>query len=345
MNSDAYRKFLLSNIPSAKSAAGGREVTCRCFYCPDSSNPKSAHFYISIPQSEEEPSMYDCKLCHASGIVTNKTLLEWGIYDNNVAEDLILHNRKIKVNPKNSKYFERRVYNVQNSYIQDSEVSQIKLKYINERIGTGLSYEDLKRLKIVLNLKDLLKSSNVTTLTRDPSIVDQLDINFMGFISIDNSYLNMRRICKEGLVYKSIDKRYVNYNIFNDFNTDRFYTVPTSVDMCSTDRIKIHIAEGPFDILSIYLNCRHMEPGIYTSVAGSNYLGVITYFIENYMLPYVEVHLYPDNDKYGSKRNMEWIKRYLEPLKIPMLVHRNLYEGEKDFGVPVDRIKEAIIEM
>jgi hypothetical protein len=151
-------------------------------------------------------------------------------------------------------------------------------------------------------------------------------------------------VCDEGLVYKTIDKRYVNYNIFNEFNTDRFYTIPTSIDLANPERIKIHIAEGPFDILSIYLNCRHMEPGIYTSVAGSNYLGIIIYFLENYMLPYTEIHLYPDNDKYGSKSNMDRIKRYLSPLKTPLIVHRNLFQGEKDFGVSPDRIREVIQE-
>lgn len=342
MNVEAYKNFLLSSIPSASLVAGGREIKCRCFYCPDSSNPKSSHFYISIPQSENEPSLYDCKLCHSSGIISHKTLLEWGIYDSNVAEDLLRHNKKIKSNPKTNKFFNKQLYKLQNSYIDETRTSEIKLNYINTRIGTELSYDDIKKLKIALNLKDLLVENKINNLTRDINIVKQLNEYFLGFISVDNSYLNMRRVCKEGHVYKSIDKRYINYNIFNNFNSDRFYTIPTSIDINNPNPIKIHIAEGPFDILSIYLNCRQMEPGIYSSVAGSKYLGVIMYFVENYMLPNTEVHIYPDNDKYGSKNTINKIRNFLNPLMIPLIVHRNTYSGEKDFGVPPNRIKEVI---
>ena len=53
MNSEVYRNFLLANIPSASKASGGREVTCRCFYCPDSVDKSHGHMYISIPQSDK----------------------------------------------------------------------------------------------------------------------------------------------------------------------------------------------------------------------------------------------------------------------------------------------------
>ena len=83
MNSDAYREFLLKSIPTAVSASGGKEVNCRCLFCPDSRDPKSKHMYISIPQSDSEPSLYNCYKCHNSGIVTYKKLIEWdsGAYE------------------------------------------------------------------------------------------------------------------------------------------------------------------------------------------------------------------------------------------------------------------------
>ena len=343
MNIERYRDFLLASVPSAKIASGGTEINCRCFYCPDSSDPKSRHFYISIPRSEDEPSMYDCKLCHSSGVVTNRTLMDWGVYDPNIAEDLIIHNRK--ASKKHRTLFQKVVYNVNNTFTTEDDTAKIKLDYFNQRIGTNLSFQDLRDLKVVLNLCDILKGNGITQLTRNPDIVSQLNANFLGFLSIDNSNLNMRRVCDPGLVYKTIDKRYVNYRIFDAINTDRFYTVPTSVDLSYPQRVKLHIAEGPFDILSIYLNCRQREPGIYSSVAGSNYYGSITNFIFNYRLPYVEVHLYPDNDKYGKRDRMIKLASMLSELMIPLYVHRNLYDGEKDFGVPPSRIRESIEKM
>ena len=66
------------------------------------------------------------------------------------------------------------------------------------------------------------------------------------------------------------------------------------------------------------------------------------YFLETYKIPLAEFHIYPDNDKYGSTRNMRFIADYMRPLNIPVYLHRNTMEGEKDFGVTPDRIRESI---
>jgi hypothetical protein len=156
----------------------------------------------------------------------------------------------------------------------------------------------------------------------------------------------MRRVCDEGKVYKSIDKRYINYKLFDKFDTsERFYTIPTRLDLTKPERIKINIAEGPFDILSIYKNIRKEEPGIYSSVAGSNYIGLCLYFLETFKLPYVEFHIYPDNDKYGSNEVMNKISYTLKDIGAPIYIHRNLYDGQKDFGVSPDKIKESIYRL
>ena len=344
MNDDLarrYSEFLLSSIPVSKPASGGAEINCRCFYCPDSANPKHAHFYISIPRTNT-PSKYYCQLCGESGYVTHNTLLDWNIWDDQIAIDLIEYNKHTSVKSTGSKL---KVYRLMNPISRDSDISKFKLDYINKRLGTNYSYQDLIDLKIVLNLKDTLEYNHISKITRDPNIVDQLDINFLGFISIDNAFLNMRRLCDDGLVFKSIDKRYINYNIYGKFDTSqRFYTVPTKIDLYNIPT-RIHIAEGPFDILSIYENVRYREPGIYTSIGGSNYLGIVMYMIETFKLPCVEVHIYPDNDNSGSNNKMKYAYYRLKNLNIPTYVHRNVYPGEKDFGVTKDRITEQVINM
>ena len=343
MNSEQYAQFLLQRIPTAKKASGGRVINCRCFYCPDSQDPRSKHFYISIPQSNDEPSYYYCHKCHASGVVTYKKLIEWDIYDEQIALDLEKHNKNCSRYSSNKKYFDQSIYRLQNQYISDTKISQIKLQMLNRRLGCQFTFNELKELKIVLNLNDLLQSNYIRNLTRDPNIVSQLDANFIGFISIDNAFLNMRRMCEEGKVYKSIDKRYINYKIFDKFDSsERFYTIPAKLDLTCPQRIKIHVAEGPFDILSIYKNLRNKEPGIYTSIAGSNYLGIAIYFLTKFRLPYVEFHYYPDNDQYGSNQAMMKVANFLRPTGFPFYIHRNLYPGAKDFGVFPDHIQESI---
>lgn len=347
MDSKEYLNFLLHRIRKAKPASGGTVVNCRCFYCPDSRDPNHAHMYISIPQSPTDPSLYYCHKCQASGLVTYKTLIEWDIYDEHMASDLIDHNKKCVKSGKLNKYLNIKPHYIKLPKIIDNEVNRVKLNYINERIGTNLTYDDIYNLKIIFSLNDLLKYNYINSLTRDPSVIDQLDLNFLGFLSIDNAFLNMRRICEEGLLIKSIDKRYINYKIFDDImdTSQRFYTIPTNVNLLSRDRIKIHIAEGPFDILSIYKNLRNEEEGIYTSIAGANYRGLAMHFLERYKLPYVEFHFYPDNDKQGSNYKLKRVFEYFKPLRIPIYVHRNTYPGEKDFGVPKERINESIMEV
>lgn len=346
INTDNYRKFLLSRIPTAKSASGGKVINCRCFECPDGKSIDSKHFYISIPQAYDEPSLYYCHKCHCSGVVTYKKLIEWDIYDENIAIDISNHNKNCSIKSKNDKYYNRTVYNIINDYISDDDVTKAKLQYINERLGCSFTYQELLDLKICLNLKDLLNRNRIQKVTRNPTIIDQLDSNFLGFISIDNAFLNMRRLCPDGKVYESIDKRYINYKIYDKFDTsERFYTIPTELDLSIPERIKINIAEGPFDILSIYKNLRNEERGIYTSIAGSNYIGIAMYFLQMFKLPYVELHYYPDNDKYGSNYIMNRIKTILEPIGAPFYVHRNLAVGQKDFGVSPDKIKESIIQI
>jgi hypothetical protein len=232
------------------------------------------------------------------------------------------------------------------NYIADSDMSRTKLNYINNRLGHNFTLQELSELKICLNLLDLLNQNHIEVFTRDPRVVEQLNANFMGFLSIDNMFVNMRRLCDEGLVIDSIDKRYVNYKIMDKFDTsNRFYTIPTQINLNSPERLKIHIAEGPFDILSVYINLRNREPGIYTSIAGSNYLGISFYFLNTFKIPYFELHYYPDNDESGSNQVMQRIVNYMRPFNCPIYIHRNLYPGEKDFGVSMDKIKESVILM
>lgn len=345
MDWNRYRNFLLSSIYGSQLKNGGKEINCKCRECSDSANPKSMHMYISIPSDNGgEPSLYNCFKCGASGIVTHNKLIEWGIFDIEIADELVKYNKGISLLKKNTKYFSQYKYHIRNTYTNEDAKSEQKRQYINSRIGVDLNFAQLRDLKICVNLLDILKDNNITELTRDSNIIDDLDREFIGFISVDNAFMNMRRTCEKGKVHRNIDTRYVNYKIFDSkFDTEqRFYTVPTIVDMNKPERIKLHIAEGPFDVLSVYLNLRHREEGIYTSITGNNPIVPITYFLNICMTPWIEIHYYADNDKFGSIDRIRYLMGLL-PDKFPIYYHMNNTPGEKDFGVPLDRIDEKII--
>lgn len=342
MTADDYRDFLLENIPSARRASGGRFVLCRCFECGDSNDPTHAHMYISIPQSDEDVPWAYCHKCKMHATITPEVLTKWGLNSPQIFEWLIEHNRKAYSNPSNKIYQDRTVYTLNNIFIQNTELSDIKLAYVNKRLGTNLSKIDALNLKIVLNLGDLLLSNNIIQLTRHPNIVEQLNDNFVGFISSDNAFVNCRRIVKEGIVYSGIDKRYIRYNLFGKYdNTEKFYAIPANISTNTSERIKVNISEGEFDILSVYLNLRKDPNQIYMSIGGSGYIGLLRYILTKLKLVYIEVHLYPDNDPTGQEE-LEYVKELLRPYMIPVYIHRNIAPGEKDFGVPLDRIQEAI---
>ena len=341
MNSKEYSIFLQTHIkPWCVPASGGKVVKCRCFYCSDSSNIDHGHFYISIPENENDVSLFYCQKCKVGGVVTSKKLIEWDIFDSDIATALSSHNNKALSNPLNMKYNALNVYDINYNIINTDDLSKAKLKYINDRLGTNLSFSDCINLKIILNLRDLFSANKYLIRTRDERIIEYLDTAFIGFLSLDNAFLNMRKVFDEIKVHESIDKRYVNYNVFNKYdNTRRFYCIPTEIDFRYP--VEIHLAEGPFDILSIYLNLRkNSRNAIFVAVGGSGYKGLLRYFISILKTPNLIIHIYPDNDQ--GRYIMLDIANYIKPFGYQLYIHRNNYEGEKDFGVPLNRINEII---
>ena len=140
VDSSYYGEFLKTNIPTARYASGGKEILCRCFYCPDSADMSSAHFYIQIPQNKNEVSKFYCHKCHTSGYVTHKVLIQWGIYDDSIASFLIDHNKHAISNRKNNKLYIDNVnyfYNpglgeyVQGYSLYNDFINVILVNYIN----------------------------------------------------------------------------------------------------------------------------------------------------------------------------------------------------------------------
>lgn len=337
---EQYKNFLLTHMTRAKLVSGGKEIACKCMYCDD----KHEHMYIKIPQNPNDPSFYNCFRCPAQGYVTSSTLNDWNCYDDTIAIALLNHNKHIKVVPKG---LNRNVLNLRYSFVSNDNNTLAKLDYINNRLGTNLTLQDTVKLKICLNIFDLLSQNMQLQFTRNEASMQILNEYFLGFISLDNHFVNCRRLVNEGVINnKYLDERYINYTLDNQVdNTERFYTIPYTINFMNPYRIPIHIAEGPFDCLSIYLNVRKQANGIYTSIAGNNYISLVRHFILTLGLHYSEIHIYPDNDKSGNDYKMKEITDLCSPLGIPVFIHRNTVEGEKDFGVRPERIKEKIYQL
>ena len=122
-----------------------------------------------------------------------------------------------------------------------------------------------------------------------------------------------------------------------------YYVIPTKVDTLSTNIIKIHIAEGPFDILSIFTNlCNcNMESNIYISSGGKSYRQALEFVLEQTGIVNYEIHMYIDNDVSDDEfyRLFMYKSQYL-PANI--YIHRNTMKGQKDYGVPLNQICDSV---
>lgn len=331
-----------SFYPNVKIASGGTELIVRCNYCGDSKDIKHAHMYISVPRSDSELSYYHCKKCPSHGIVDVDFLRNIGCDDTNLLVDVSKHNSDVFNTPVYKSLKQLDIYPLNISYIRNNVLNQAKLEYINQRIGSNFSIADLPSLKIFLNLYDIINSNNLE-LTRYQSICDDLDKWFIGFISYDNSYASLRKITNREL-NKSINKRYINYTLVNKINDAKnYYIIPTAIDILNPEPVKIHLAEGQFDILSIFYNLNNCNrnQNIYIACSGKSYVQALQFILLETGIVNCEIHYYPDKDVTDDDFFYS-VLRKIQLLPFNIFIHRNIYENEKDYGVPLNRIKDNV---
>ena len=330
--------------PTAKVASGGREIVLRCRYCGDSDDIRKAHMYVKVPQSPDDISLYECKKCKTSGIVNNDFLQ---MYDCNDPEIFMTISKQVNDHMHSSKYTAIRIqkrYNLDNTLVRDIEKIQTKIDYINTRLGVSLSIEDWLQLKVCFNLDNLLLKNRLEA-SREPYVVSMLRDHFVGFISYDNTCVIERKYDDLELP-DFINRKYIVYKLFPNMDHGKsYYTIPTQIDLLNPLPVDIHIAEGVFDILGIYLNlnkCSNKQ-NIYISANGKSYLQALKFILTDLGIINFNIHLYPDmdvSDREFNKLVLKKIKGLISPT-CKVYIHRNTYPGEKDYGVPMERIHDT----
>lgn len=326
MNSDEFRYALLALLPNAKSAAGGKEIITDCPFCG-----KEGHLYISIPRNGK-PSKYNCFKCPKCGNTKN-ILKNFGINNKEIEEFLSSH----KEDMNGVKSYNRDKFKLFVPIEPPTEINILKLNYINSRLGINLSFRELAENKIFLNLELLLGYNKITRLTRDFRIVRALAENFIGFISIDNGYSNLRKFTDVKL-HPSIDKRYIVYNISGEEDQKKFYVPPTTLDIYK--KVTVHMSEGPFDILGVKYNVvgPYKDNQLFIAGGGKSYPSIIQMIIMEYGFIDLEFHVYMDNDDDSENKIINFAQKLYSIYGYNFYIHHNAYPGEKDYGVPRERI-------
>lgn len=344
---DRLREQLHALFPEAKDCSGNREVSINCPLCGfEGRRDTGRHMYISLGYDGKTP-MYNCfrdtehrgkltksaleRFTQVPQCIDTSLMQELEIYDKKVS-----HLSKFRLNRNN-------IFNIRPCFPRNDKISMWKLNYINNRLGLSLSLNNMAENKIVLNLYDIL-SYNRAKLNRTKYIADFLNMYFIGFLTNNNSTLIMRNLADSNnkSIPSSISSRYIKYPIVETPDSG-YYIIPSTCDIFK--HIDIHLAEGTFDILSVFYNICNGDRSnkIYASIGGNTYLKCMKYFIAALGLIDISFHIYIDNDI--TNFTLEEISRVIKPLDIEVFVHMNVSDNQKDFGVSSDKIKDHMYKL
>jgi hypothetical protein len=327
---ESIMKYLLQT-PNAKKI-NPKQIAVRCIFCGDSKkNKRITRLYIKINTEDNEPILFHCFNCPVEGILTPQVLREFDIRDLELSSELLTYNNAISkytkgiIKKDNEINIKIPVYNNIDARLEK------KKNYIEDRLGIKLSFDELYKLKTIFNLYDFIEINKIEEFTMAMNYCDNIDENYIGFLSTRNEFINFRNIISD-------DHRYIKYSIFKNLdNTRRFYTIPNKIDILTNNKITINIAEGVFDILGVYYNITERETHnmIYAAVCGAGYISVIKYFIEKGIFGNVDLHIYSDSDM-----DIDFYRNALDKKRIWIDNIKVFYnEKRKDFGVPKDNIK------
>lgn len=339
----------LKTLPICKPSSNMRNWAVRCPYCGDSLKSDHGHFSILIDLQSDAPMLYRCFKCNESGILTPQVLEDLNLgYDQALNRDLNVLNKL----SSNSSFFKDRIKNFITPVPIDSSRNWRKLYYINNRLGTNITFADCANYKIVLTFSEFLQINHIPIDTPDEmgsilksNTVRTLDENYIGFVSANNNKITFRDISPEGSGYFG---RYykVTLDVLNR-SPNTFYSLMSKFDLLYNTPINVYIAEGTFDILSVYLNLKPetSQNTLFFASCGYSFSTILKYLIYTGVNTDINLHIYSDGDKSDQDHLRLLGKPFYENWLDHVFIHRNTYEDEKDFGVPLSHIHEYIYQL
>jgi hypothetical protein len=340
MNQDVKFKVidLLKSRGTYHVSVNGKQHYTRCPFCGDSRNLSHAHMSVHIDTFSETPMMYRCLKCDTKGLLTDSVLIELDLpIDAMIQKELKSFNRKaIRLGKLVNLEFER--FSV--PLYQDTYTNQMKLDYLNGRLGTDINLTEARDKKIILNLFDFMSLNQLSFIDGiNYNTMKMLNDNYIGFLSTNNNCITFRDITgnQKCRYFKVILNQ-------KNVNPDTFYGIPgRGLSLLYTHDVNIHMAEGIFDILSIQKNLPHnSDYNYFYATCGFGGVTLLQYLLHHGINTGVNLHIYSDKDKsdWNHKKylfNNSGISNWLDHIYI----HRNQFGGEKDYGVPVSNIIDS----
>lgn len=326
-------------IPNSQFAAGKKELVLRCPYCGHTSSAGKKHMYIGL--SPDKPFMFNCFKCEAGGLVNRTFLNLLDIRDEELIQAIDIHNKEMRLSRGNS-YSSNRIREPQVAYDAfevNYDIYPDKVNYINGRLGTNLSVSEMMNMKIIFDFS-FFKRQIMRYLGATESDFERIQRDYVGFLSVNNTSLSMRCIRQTNSKYRYLICKLDDSDIYN-----KAFCIPSSIPYTS-DRIMVHIAEGQFDIISIYNNMTNRSTGVYFAAAGNKYSAILKYILSKGIM-YMDIHLYFDNDQAGeiAKRQIEYFIKNNIAFFRGSRVFAHVNQADKDYGVSIDKIQDFCIQI
>jgi len=287
----------------------------RCPYCGDSQkDPRDAHCYILCSPDPSEPLQFKCFLCNRKGRVKKDFLDLIGV-DQNLSQQ-IEHQRYNRISVFKSSNI--------NVITGIPNLVSPQVKYIEGRLGTGFTFDDYDKFKIIWDMHEILQYITA------PRIINSMPTNrdSISFLSDDKSMILNRS-------FYDNDGRWRKIKIFGS-NDTAFYTIKTTLDLFTRDPIVVNIAEGIFDVLSIYKNFNDGPNSVYVATLGSDYVAAVDYIMsKGFVGSNIILKIYYDSNINGKKLASQ-LKRF-KWIFGGIYIYRNIIG--KDVGVKLDEIK------
>ena len=163
-----------------------------------------------------------------------------------------------------------------------------------------------------------------------------MEDKYVGFLSNNNSHILFRDTTDSQKI------RWYKYPILKESaNQKIFYSMKSSVDLYTQEKIIINLSEGVMDCLSIAYNLNNTgDNALNIAVCGKFYIKMIKRLIGmGFIGDNIIINIYSDKD-YTFDTSLESHKRILKRYKY-LVKEINIYYNllNKDCGVPKDNIK------
>jgi len=297
----------IEKVSSIFQKVSNEQYKIRCPFCGDSVTKSHAHMYLKCSSDLNEPILYHCFKCNVGGKVNQAFLDKLGVKIA-IPETLAYFNKLSSTKSK---------YDISEGY---PNLNSPQYFYIRERLHCDFSMEELSKFRIAWDIENLRECiTNKIIKNTLPTNMDSIS-----FYTDNNSCLLTR--------FFNDDIRWRKINLFPSNRS--FYSIRKELDLFSQN-ISVIIAEGVFDILSLYKNF-YDENGVYIAALGSGYCDALDYAISLGLFgSSVKVNLYLDSDidmkeiKFKMKKN-KWLFKSISLFK-------NILD--KDYGIPMERIR------